>query len=198
MPKSMSNQTNRTLEKKITRCLARLPSEHLLTLAKSREQTRLSLSHRCSQEWVALCWRATHLYEGDPISGLLESGKIDEDTYDRIWLLVLFWQRTWSLCLSAAPCIQEEFERLGLEYPFKTAFELFATIVWEETNNTFSICFKKPIEERRLRELSSQQQPNRWMALTLSICHQKATSRRFVLKSNLEMFYTALERLCNI
>lgn len=218
----MSNRIYGTLEKKIARCLARLPSKHLLALTKTREQMRSWLVQRYFQQLLSLCWRARHSGEDDPISGLVRSGKINQDIYDRIWLMVEFWEQIWGLVQLAAPYIQEEIEKLGLEYPFKNAFELFATIIWEESNSTFSVCLKpyyevsalkyeracrlasksckeilNPIEERRLHGLLNQQPNMMWMALTLSICHQKATRQRIALKTKLELFYVALGKLCD-
>lgn len=209
-------------EKKIQSCLAHLPSEHLLALATTKEQVRLWLAHRCFQNWLSNCWQARYTGADDPLSRLLALGQIDSDNYERVWLLVDFYEQLWGLIQLAEPYVKAEFLRLGGDYPFKSAFELFAQIVWEDTNSTFSVCLKpyhevsarkyekayrlaakgcteslNPIEESNLHGLLNQHQPCLLMSLVLLVSQQKATRRRRALSSKLSMFYLALGKLCD-
>lgn len=216
-------QTYGISEKKIARCLAQLPSEHLLALAKTEEQICLWLDHHNFQKCVSLCWKARHTGKDDPLSTGLHSGDVDPDLYDRCWLLVDYYEQLWGLIQLAAPLIWAEFERLRLEYPFKSAFELFNWLVEESTNETFKVCLKpyhevsarkyeqayrltskacktgtlNPIEQKQVRSLLNQHQPSVLMYIALAVCHSKATKRRPALKSKLEMFYAALGKLCD-
>lgn len=215
-------QTYGIAEQKIARCLAKLPAQHLLALATTKEQTRMWLAHRCFQNWLSDCWQARYLGEDDPLAPLLEGAQIDSDNYERVWLLVGFYEQLWGLCQLAEPYVKAEFLQLGGDYPFRSAFELFARIVWEDTNSTFSVCLKpyhevsrrkyekayrlaskgctlslNPIEEKNLHGLLNQHQPCLLMRLVLFVSHQKASRRRLALLSKLEMFYLALGKLCD-
>lgn len=215
-------QTYGITEKKIARCLAQLPSLHLLALATTKEQVLTWLAHRCFQNWLSDCWQARYTGGDDPLARLLASGQIDSDNYERVWLLVDFYEQLWGLIQLAEPYIKAEFLRLGGDYPFKSAFELFARIVWEDTNSTFSVCLKpyhevsarkyekayrlaakgctesfNPIEESSLNGLLNQHQPCLLMSLVLLVSQQKATKRKLALKSKLEMFYQALGKFCD-
>lgn len=216
----MGKSTYGILEKKITRCLAKLPSQHLIALVTTKEQVCLWLAHRCFQNWLALCWRARHIGEDDPLASLLESGRVDQDTYERVWLTVDLWEQLWGLIQLGERYIRAEFDHLGLDYPFKSAFELFIRVVWQDTNSTFSVCLKpyhevsarkyekayrlaakgcsetlNPIEESNLHGLLNQHQADPLLSIVIAICHQKATRKRLALKNKLEMFYTVLGKL---
>lgn len=209
-------------EQKIARCLKKLPAQHLLALATTKEQVRLWLAHRCFQNWLSDCWQARYTGADDPLARLLASDQIDLDNYERVWLLVDFYEQLWGLIQLAEPYIKAEFLRLGGDYPFKSAFEIFARIVWEDTNSTFSVCLKpyhevsrrkyekayrlaakgctellNPIEESNLHGLLNQHQPCLLMSLVLLVSQQKATRRRRALSSKLSMFYLALGKLCD-
>lgn len=212
------------LEKKIARCLAQLPSDYLQTLAKTQEQVCLWLDYRDFQKALALCGQARHTGKDHPLISGLRSGDVDPDLYDRCWLMVDHYEQLWGLIQLSATHVQAEFDLLGLEYPFESAFELFAQIVTEGTNEAFSVCLKpyhevsgrkyskayrlaskacktgtlNPIELKQQRGLLNQHQPSMLMNITLAVCHSKATRRRPALKSKLEMFFLTLGKLSDL
>lgn len=209
----------RNAEKKIARYIAQLPSERLLKLARTQDQINLWLAQRYFRTLISKSWTARHSGKNDPVKRLLESQEIDRDTYDRVWLVVDYYEQLWGLVQLSFGYVRSECVALRLSYPFKEAVDLFFEIIRAEVDNDFSICLSyhevsarkhekalrllsagctrplNPIEDSQLKAVESQYPLNKWFAITLAACEKKATRTKPALKGKLQGFYDAASRL---
>ncbi|MCL1463781.1 hypothetical protein [Argonema galeatum] len=157
----------------IAQLIENLPSEHLLHQANTQYQIDEWHTMRKGNGIIAECWRAEFIVgQGDPIAQALDNKEIDKLKYDGIWLLVRHYKSLWEIVQLAEPDVKivhsglratlffaacfsvqlpEQFLKLfrkilESEYPFKSAYDLFAEILKETENDRFSVCLR-PYEE---------------------------------------------------
>lgn len=205
---------------KIGRFLEKLPSQHLASLIRNKDQLKSFLSHRNHQKLVSLAWTARFTGQDNPLDSLLKTKQINRNTYNLVLHTVDWYEQLWGLVQLSEPHVQARVIEWGFEYPFKSAFELFVRILYDSINADFSICIKgyqefstdkfekafrlvakactKEIDseqEKFLRRTLPQSGEFCWLTLLLAICHFKVSTRRTPLKSKLEDFYIVSERL---
>jgi hypothetical protein len=164
----MSNQPpelNFLSSKQIAQLLSAVPEERLLLLTKTIDQLHCWLMHRFTYTAVAAAWITDREGQDDPIESLLKSGELCQNDYNRIWRLVDYYQRLWTLVCRVEPFIRKELtEKLTkakLQYPFQDRYELFVYIVREQTHGEFSLCLETYREvsagknEKQFRQLAS-------------------------------------------
>lgn len=217
----MPTQKSFIAEKKIARFLAKLPTEDLLALAQTLEQIEHWQANRHVQNLLSQCWSALHEGRDDPLRPLLESGDLKRDGYKHIWLTCYLYEDLWELIQIAFHHIKPELAEFEVaeDWP-RDAYHLFGYVVWEISNNTFSMCLNEyqkvslkdaedtqrlwtrlregkaaPGDKGKVARIAAKEPRNILLRIILSICRQKATRREPILKAKLEDFYTSLYRL---
>lgn len=127
---------------RIVKLLNKLPSSELTSLVQTKEQLDHWLNCRNSQKLVALAWEARFTGKNDPLKPLLRSRSIDLTTYNLVWYCVDYYEQLWNLVQLAQPDLEADLKRLGIEFPFESALELFAAIISSQINHAFLVCLK--------------------------------------------------------
>lgn len=165
----MSQTDYKTLEQ-IAQLIESLPSDYLLQAdLMTADQVNEWHQSRNTQVLLAKCWRAKFITSlGDPIAEALDNKEISKHKHDLINLTVNRYKAQWELVhlaekyvknghdfLQSATLFSEFFpkplsqlwykffKKISLkEYPFKTAYDLFAETLIDETDSNFVECLQ--------------------------------------------------------
>ncbi|MEG3879312.1 hypothetical protein QT972_18325 [Microcoleus sp. herbarium7] len=209
--------------KQIRQLLTNLPEERLLQLTKTIDQLYFWLLHRFIYTGVAAAWIAKREGQDDPIRAFLDSGELCQNDYNRIWRLVDYYERLWTLVYRVEPFVKETLTKTDVQYPFENSYDLFVCILREQTSNEFSYCLspysefsgtksekeyrqlvklldKEPLSKQQIKNLQvspteARLKKHKWSMLLLAIAYTKVTRRRSLVKDALEDFNTAVARL---
>lgn len=208
------------VERKVIYLVGKLPDEHLYKLSKTQEQVRFWLASRYFQNLVSCCWHARFTGEDDPLKPLLSSGELNQDIYDRVWLVVDFYEQLWGLVQLVTPYVQSELSETKWKFLAESAYKLFARLIWNEVNSDFAVCLKpyhefsarkyekayrlaakrvkeglNLLEEKKLHGLLNQERSDLLLQVVIAVAYQRATKSRLALKSKLEMFHLSISKL---
>lgn len=210
-------------KERITQVLANLPSADLLVLTETYDQLRFWMTNRLFRKLVSQCWAALLKGENDPLYPLLKTGEMSRDVYNYVLLTTDFYFKVWALIQISFPHVRPTLTRLGAgEFP-NSAYELFAGILLESSNNCFLRClepyfevsaskfaekrklFKKVAkgeatvkqQERAARLQEQANHPDTLLPLLLAICEVKAPKRKGAFRARLEDVYKGMERLAD-
>lgn len=173
----MSQTDYKTLEQ-IAQLIETLPSDELLKQAWTADQRNEWHQSRNTQILLAKCWRAKFITSlSDPIAEALDNKEISKHKHDLINLVVNRYKIQWELVQLAENYVKQGhdflqfasrfseffpkplshlwykfFKKISLqEYPFKTAYDLFAETLIDETDSNiveslqhyYEVTFKK-------------------------------------------------------
>lgn len=148
----------------IAELIASLPSEALLARCRTEEQKNEWHEYRKNHLLLAEGWRAEFiLCQGDPIGDALERGEISKDRHKLLKQRVILYRYQWALVKEANKYVADlhstvytllskvaiQLLRGGFkttEYPFQSAFELFAEMLREEVDGSFAMCLERYYE----------------------------------------------------
>lgn len=146
--------------KRIAALLVSLPDEALLLLTKTRDQIEHWMSHRIVYTLVGCAWWARIQGKDDPLRPLVESKRLHQNDYNRIWQLVECYESLWALVQLTEPFLKATFKQAKLPYIFSSSYDLFICILQEQVNGEFSLCltdyriFSAEEKSKKLRELA--------------------------------------------
>ncbi|MCU0515500.1 MAG: hypothetical protein MUC60_01300 [Oscillatoria sp. Prado101] len=143
----------------IAEIIASLPSKALLDRCRKEEQINEWHNYRKNHLLLAEGWRAEFiLCQGDPIGDALEKGEISKHRHDLLQQRVTLYKYQWALVKEANKYVAELHsavytllrkvarrwlpDRLETEYPFQSAFELFAETLREEVDGSLAWCLE--------------------------------------------------------
>jgi len=208
--------------------LRTFPRAEFLQLVKTLDQFHHWLRLRYHQYLVSRCFLALHKGWDDPLAPPLESGQLSHEDYQMAWSITRLYWRIWELVQLSERFVRKQFDIAQVAYPFSCALDLFAQILAEDIDSTFSICLK-PYKEmsseklvkvyramakaRRGEALSFGEQyqldklealfkdrPRRqWLCFLVAVAQRHSKgSRGRLLKSALEDFHKAMADVCDV
>ncbi|MDB9513193.1 hypothetical protein PN499_18525 [Kamptonema animale CS-326] len=163
------NQKTREIDEQIAQLIASLPSDDLLQQAKTPAQIEEWYKARKTQLLLAECWRAKGLIKNYyPIEEALEKKEISQRKAKLINQQVNEYKARWELCQVAEKYVRKLhtdlqklmgyvdhfpkpfvhpwykfFYQISLkQYPFQSAYDLFAETLKEDVNGSFSVCLE--------------------------------------------------------
>lgn len=133
------------LQARNARLLAKLPSDSLKQLAKTKDQIRFWHCLRDDNRRASACWYSRITGRNDPLALAVKNGELSQWDYNNVWLRVDIVQRLWELIQVAEQVIIKECKSQGIEYPFAkagdySACELFGEIVKTLDDDVFRGC----------------------------------------------------------
>lgn len=179
------NRTDPEIGEQIARLIASLPSDYLLQQAKTKDQIEEWHKARKNQLLLAECWKAKFLVKGYyPVEDALNRQEISEPKAELIDRCVNEYKARWELCQVTEKYVKELhiilqiltdyvddfpkpsvhlwykfFDRASLkQYPFQSAYDLFAETLKEDANNSFSVCLEPyyDVPMKKWRQLTKQ------------------------------------------
>jgi hypothetical protein len=128
-------------EKKIACFIYYLPSKWVIQFADTPARMRYWMHLRGFYRAVSICWQAKLLGDkNDLLLQLLDERLIDELHYESARLRADTFQALWYLIQAGEEFIREATLKLGCEYPFVSAHELFCYIIRTHIDNGFNVC----------------------------------------------------------
>lgn len=151
---------------KIEQFIASLPSHDLLERCQTEEQRHEWHNYKTNQLLLAEAWKAEFILgQGDPIHDALAKQEISKHRHDMLQEKVLLYKSQWDLIKAADRYVEQWhntiYELLSkvakkllprrsnqssddgvVKYPFDSAFDLFAEILREEVDGSFSWCLE--------------------------------------------------------
>jgi hypothetical protein len=143
----------------IAELIASLPSNALLARCRTEEQINEWHNYRKNHLLLAEGWRAEFIVcQGDPIGDALEKGEISKHRHDLLKQRVTLYKYQWALVKEANKYVAELHSAIysllskvarrllpdgfETEYPFQSAFELFAETLREEVDGSLAWCLE--------------------------------------------------------
>jgi len=179
------NQKTPEIDEQIAQLIASLPSDDLLQQAKTPAQREEWDKARKTQLLLAECWRAKRLVKSYcPIEEALEKKEISQRKAELIDCCVNEYKARWELCQVAENYVKKLhtviqkltgyvehfpkpfvhfwykiFHQVSLkQYPFQSAYDLFAETLKEDVNGSFSVCLEPYYEVpmKKWRQVTKQ------------------------------------------
>ena len=158
------NQTNKL--ENIAEIIASLHRQELLERCQTEAQKNEWQNYKKNQLLLAKAWEAQFIIDqGDPINDALENQEISKHRHDMLQEKVTLYKCQWELIKAANQYVEKWYNRIyeflskvekkflppkrnhsgddGVgKYPFDSAFDLFAEILREEVEGSFSWCLE--------------------------------------------------------
>ncbi len=129
------------IQKQLAYFIYYLPSEWVKQFADTPARMIYWMHLRGFYMAVSICWQAKILRDkNDLLLQLLDERVIDELHYESARLRANTFQALWDLIQAGEEFIREATLKLGCEYPFVSAHELFCYIIRTHIDNGFNVC----------------------------------------------------------
>ncbi|MGB8689040.1 MAG: hypothetical protein WCD53_17110 [Microcoleus sp.] len=179
------NRKTPEIGEQIAQLIASLPSDHLLQQAKTKDSIEEWHKARKTQILLAECWKAKWLVKGyHPVEEALNRQEISQQKAELINRCVNEYKARWELCQIAEKYVKKLhtrlqkstgyvdsfpkpfvhfwykfFHRASLkQYPFQSAYDLFAETLKEDADGSFSVCLEPYYEVpmKKWRQMAKQ------------------------------------------
>ncbi len=179
------NQKTPEISKQIAQLIASLPSDDLRQQAKTRDQIEEWHKVRKTQLLLAECWESKWLVKNYyPVEEALKRQEISQRKAELIDCCVNEYKARWELCQVAEKYVKKLhtelqkltgyvdrfpkpfvhfwykfFHQVSLkQYPFQSAYDLFAETLKEDVNGSFSVCLEPYYEVpmKKWRQVAKQ------------------------------------------
>jgi hypothetical protein len=129
------------IQKQLAYFIYYLPSEWVKQFADTPDRMTYWMHLRGFYMAVSICWQSKILRDkNDLLLQLLDERVIDELHYESARLRANTFQALWDLIQAGEKFIREATLKLGCEYPFVSAHELFCYIIRTHIDNGFNVC----------------------------------------------------------
>lgn len=163
------NQKTLSIDEQIAQRIASLPSDRLLQQAKTPAQIEEGHKARQTQILLAECWKSKWLVkEYYPVEEALKRQEISQRKAELMYCCVNEYKARWELCQIAEKYVKKRHALLQIwtgyvehfskplahfwykffhqaslrQYPFQSAYDLFAETLKEDANGSFSVCLE--------------------------------------------------------
>ena len=129
--------------------LAQLPSDRLLSQAKTDEQRIEWLRLRLNYGLLSVFWKESHSIRHNPFDVIADNKQIDPHICEHYRRRMNYLMGLWQLVQVAEPQFREKCleANLSFKYPFQSPLEMFFAFLEEEAEDEFLPCLQNHYEK---------------------------------------------------
>ncbi|MEH1857791.1 MAG: hypothetical protein V7L21_07300 [Nostoc sp.] len=129
--------------------LAQLPSDRLLSQAKTDEQGIEWLRLRFNYGLLSVFWKESHSIRHNPLEVIADNKQIDPHICEHYRRWMNYLMSLWEFVQVAEPQFREKYLKANLpfKYPFQSPLEMFFAFLEEEAEDEFLPCLQNHYEK---------------------------------------------------